>query len=725
MVRAAPTVLQVYLFRSSEFLGTDLFAERKIVIGRDPDLADLVLESSQVSRRHAVIEHDGQTVKVVDLDSTNGILINGQQTKAGEISRLDDLTVGEFTLKLKLVRGGRDAAVMDEEGTSPEPPRTDGGGRTIVQPLAAMPRGEPAVLRREPSDMRREAVDVRREPSDMRREAVDMRREPSEPSDQGFQRGEPKVPSKQKREEPRPVAPVVAQPMLSDVKSAPKPVKPAKPAPAPRFVEPVVDRIPSSLPPLSVSDDDDDDEEHGDEAPAPFSLRKMLESSGGSSRHASEEPPVIQVITLRGDHVDQAELVHPGNDFWIGPAVSAWRRRKMGELSSRVRLISVSGGGDVVAEVPEHAKGQLYSRGRELHLPGALAEFSVHPRRRTAKVPLAPGDRLTIRSLAHTHDVHFVYPLPRVKSNLTLWQRVRPGPLEGRSMTSSAIAHVAVAVFVTVLAPAHSRPPPTAEEAFVEVQMDKKMELTEKPPEAVQAPTKEPMMQNVSSAMEAAPSKQKKSRAGGTSKAPPGILGLLSKHGSSAAPGPAVAVAAASNLMAATAPGGTEGFRVSGLMGRMPTSSLSLGGGGGGIMTKGAAALLRGGGGGGGLVAGGQGTNAVGGLVMKGPRSMHAAGEGSLDRDLIQKVINENINQIQRCYERALVNKPGLSGKVQVEWVIALSGSVSSARQAFSNLESAEVVNCILSSIRSWRFPQPKGGDVIVNYPFMFKSIGF
>jgi len=35
------------------------------------------------------------------------------------------------------------------------------------------------------------------------------------------------------------------------------------------------------------------------------------------------------------------------------------------------------------------------------------------------------------------------------------------------------------------------------------------------------------------------------------------------------------------------------------------------------------------------------------------------------------------------------------------------------------------VVNCILGRIKSWRFPKPRGGEVIVNYPFIFKSIGF
>ena len=223
--------------------------------------------------------------------------------------------------------------------------------------------------------------------------------------------------------------------------------------------------------------------------------------------------------------------------------------------------------------------------------------------------------------------------------------------------------------------------------------------------------------------MEAAPSKRKP-KAGGTSKAAAGVLGLLSKRGSSKAPGPASAVAAVSNLSAARAPGG-GGFRVSGLIGKLPTSSLSVGGGGGGPVTKGGLALLRGGAGGAGRLAGGKGTRKVGGLVSRQPKAMKQKGQGSLDRDEIQKVINKGISQIQRCYERELLRTPGLSGKVQVEWTVAMSGSVKSVRQSFSSINSTPVVSCIMGKIKTWKFPRPRGGEVVVTYPFIFKPVGF
>ena len=40
-------------------------------------------------------------------------------------------------------------------------------------------------------------------------------------------------------------------------------------------------------------------------------------------------------------------------------------------------------------------------------------------------------------------------------------------------------------------------------------------------------------------------------------------------------------------------------------------------------------------------------------------------------------------------------------------------------------MKNANVENCLASRIKTWVFPKPKGGGiVIVNYPFVFKQSG-
>lgn len=96
---------------------------------------------------------------------------------------------------------------------------------------------------------------------------------------------------------------------------------------------------------------------------------------------------------------------------------------------------------------------------------------------------------------------------------------------------------------------------------------------------------------------------------------------------------------------------------------------------------------------------------------------------GSLDKEIIRRVVKSHMSQIKYCYETELTKNPGLSGKVTMKWVISGSGSVQSSSVADSSLKNKSVENCISRKIRTWKFPKPKGGGiVVVNYPFVLKS---
>ena len=96
--------------------------------------------------------------------------------------------------------------------------------------------------------------------------------------------------------------------------------------------------------------------------------------------------------------------------------------------------------------------------------------------------------------------------------------------------------------------------------------------------------------------------------------------------------------------------------------------------------------------------------------------------QGQLSRAEISRVVNRSMPAIQGCYERALMQKPGLSGRVLFDWTVATSGAVSGARVRSSSLGDAGVEDCIMRIIRGWRFAAPDGGAVDVTYPFVFRS---
>jgi TonB family protein len=138
----------------------------------------------------------------------------------------------------------------------------------------------------------------------------------------------------------------------------------------------------------------------------------------------------------------------------------------------------------------------------------------------------------------------------------------------------------------------------------------------------------------------------------------------------------------------------------------------------GGIGTKGR---------GGGTASYGSGVGVLGGKqsVDVGITSSEPLVMGSLDKELIRQVIQRNRSQIRFCYESQLTKYPKLGGKVAVKFVINAEGRVVSSDVAQSTAGNAELESCVAGRVRTWQFPKPKGGGVvIVTYPFIFKQSG-
>jgi pSer/pThr/pTyr-binding forkhead associated (FHA) protein len=94
---------------------------------------------------------------------------------------------------------------------------------------------------------------------------------------------------------------------------------------------------------------------------------------------------------------------------------------------------------------------------------------------------------------------------------------------------------------------------------------------------------------------------------------------------------------------------------------------------------------------------------------------------GALDKSLIDAVIKRHMNQIRYCYQRELTKNPNLGGKITVKFVIAKNGSVSKASTKSSTMGNRAVESCINGRFMRFKFPEPKGGGiVIVSYPFIF-----
>ncbi len=94
---------------------------------------------------------------------------------------------------------------------------------------------------------------------------------------------------------------------------------------------------------------------------------------------------------------------------------------------------------------------------------------------------------------------------------------------------------------------------------------------------------------------------------------------------------------------------------------------------------------------------------------------------GSLDKEIIRRVVHLHMNEVKYCYDQELVRKAGLEGRVAVQFVISPMGQVLSSVMQSTTMNNLRVEKCVVDAIKRWEFPKPTGGGIaIVSYPFNF-----
>ena len=79
--------------------------KRRILLGRSRE-CDIQVEDPNVSRRHAELRQEGASYWIVDLESTNGIEVNGRRVKRAKLDSGDSFTVGSTDITFTTEREG-------------------------------------------------------------------------------------------------------------------------------------------------------------------------------------------------------------------------------------------------------------------------------------------------------------------------------------------------------------------------------------------------------------------------------------------------------------------------------------------------------------------------------------------------------------------------------------------------------------------------------------------
>lgn len=114
---------------STTYAGKDFALTRpELIIGRVED-NDIVIEHRSVSRNHAKVLFDGSTHKIIDLQSANGILVNGEEYAMTDLRRGDLVELGHVRFRFipadePFIATDEEIKEMREAGvSSPEAPK--------------------------------------------------------------------------------------------------------------------------------------------------------------------------------------------------------------------------------------------------------------------------------------------------------------------------------------------------------------------------------------------------------------------------------------------------------------------------------------------------------------------------------------------------------------------------------------------------------------------------
>jgi len=99
-------------------------------------------------------------------------------------------------------------------------------------------------------------------------------------------------------------------------------------------------------------------------------------------------------------------------------------------------------------------------------------------------------------------------------------------------------------------------------------------------------------------------------------------------------------------------------------------------------------------------------------------------GEGKMNPSVIAKVLSQHVSAFQYCYNKALQGNPKLSGELKVRFIIKQNGVVDGGALEFGGTASRDtsLTSCVQRVFSRIKFPSPKGGEVVVNYPLNFMA---
>lgn len=490
---------------------------------------------------------------------------------------------------------------------------------------------------------------------------------------------------------------------------------------------------------------DDEDEEDEEDLPADFLLKdKIAVFNTSDSRQKLTKDKYLEVIKLRGDniidikHLEEKEKFYISNDKGkrfclaevkgLNEALFSFNKKLQGYLEiegkAPVETLRLMTDENCISKRKGTYQTRVPNKGKVLVSDGYFDyQMQIVNGSLVPKAPEIVAQKKSYRHYGVSFAFHIVF---------LLFLGLFPSFDNGKNMEDETrfvqLDSTQLAELEKVMNPQPKPPPPKPPAVMPEQQIEPT--VLKKKPEKV-ASNKKPS--NANSKKASRPSRHPDAGGGfgegnvatrNINEA--GILGMLSD---TVGIQPRNALAAVTNLDAVSSPNvRASNLTVGGVVGKLGTGEIAVPKGTI-VATKGSSQVLRSyGRKGEGTVAalekGKIGEQEVMGMVTA-TLDKSARIRGGLSMEAVKRVIDEHLDDITYCYETELIANPSIVGKVMFEWKILMSGEVGEVRIKSSSINSHEIHTCIKDAIRTWRFPKPRGSEVMVSYPFVFDIVGF
>ncbi len=97
---------------------------------------------------------------------------------------------------------------------------------------------------------------------------------------------------------------------------------------------------------------------------------------------------------------------------------------------------------------------------------------------------------------------------------------------------------------------------------------------------------------------------------------------------------------------------------------------------------------------------------------------------GGLNAGVANRVLQQHVRDVTRCYEEGVAGDISLHGHVDMRLVIGGTGSVTGTEVADSSLAAPQVTQCMSTSMQGWTFPSPGTGalvTLVAHYELAFR----